>query len=265
MASFTEVPRIMAGQAVEGAKGAIKGIGRSAYNAGSMALNPFGQNPVANYIDKKTGISDKVNRITSPSNTAQTIGGYLPDAAMLLAPGGVAEEGAKLLPNTASAGRKFEQVFKAVGDKPVNIDAAAPAALRAAELQRARFSTPPVMGRVLQRLSPGAEPVGFREASDLATNAGKLSAAEKISIKGPMQGQVNALAKALRESNQGAADAAGVGDVYKSAVNEYRRAMTIQGVKDTAKDLATSTAVKWLAGSAGLGAGAYAAHRMLGD
>ena len=178
---------------------------------------------------------------------------------MLLAPGGVAEEAGKLLPNTVSAGRKFETVAKAIGSNPVNIDAAAPAALRAAELKASKFTTPPVMNRVLQRLSPGAEPVGFREASDLATNAGKLSAAEKISIKGPMQGQVNALAKALRESNQAAAESAGVGDVYKSAVNEYRRAMKIQGVKDTTGEFAKSTAAKYIAGAT-LGAGGLAAY-----
>lgn len=241
--SFSGVARIMGKQAIEGAKGAVKGLAKSAYDAGSMAINPFGQNPVANYIDSKTGISDKVNRITSPSNTAQKVGGYIPDAAMMLAPGGVAEEAGKLIPSAERAGGNLEKIFKAVGNKPVNIDAAAPSALRAAELQRARFSTPPVMGRVLQRLSPGADPVGFREASDLATNAGKLSAAEKISIKGPMQGQVNALAKALRESNQAAADQAGVGDAYKQAINEYRRAKQLEGAKDTAVKIAKHAAL----------------------
>jgi len=243
MQSITEVPRIMGRQAIEGAKGAVKGLAKSAYDVGSMALNPLGMNPIANYVDSKTGISDKVNRITSPSNTAQRVGSYIPDAAMLLAPGGVAEQAGKFIPNAERAGANLEKVFKAVGNAPVNIDSAAPAAIRAAELKASRFTTPPVMTRVLQRLSPGAEPVGFREASDLATNAGKLSAAEKISIKGPMQGQVNALAKALRESNQAAADAAGVGDVYKDAITEYRRAKQLEGAKDTAIKIAKHAAL----------------------
>lgn len=264
-ATFSGVARTMGNQAVEGAKGIIKGIGRSVADTAGAVINPMGGNPIANAIERKTGIGEKIHNITTPSNTAQTVGSYIPDAAMLLAPGGVAEQGGKLLPNVESAGQKFEKVFQAVGKRPVNIDAAAPAALRAEELRQAKFTTPPVMTRVLNRLSPGADPVGFREASDLATNAGKLSAAEKMSIKGPMQGQLNALARALRESNQAAADAAGVGDVYKSAVGEYRRAMKIQGAKDTMGKIATSTAAKWLAGAAGLGAGGYAARKVLGD
>ncbi len=264
-ATLGGIARTFVNQGVEGAKGIIKGIGRSVADTAGAVLNPMGGNPIANAIEKKTGIGEKIHNITTPSNTAQTVGSYLPDAAMLLAPGGIAEEGGKLLPNAASAGQKFEKVFQAVGKAPVNIDRAAPAALRAEELRQAKFTTPPVMTRVLGRLSPGAEPVGFREASDLATNAGKLSAAEKMSIKGPMQGQVNALAKALRESNQAAADAAGVGKEYTGAVNEYRRAMKIQGAKDTMGKIATSTAAKWLAGTAGLGAGAYAAKKVLGD
>ena len=68
MASFTEVPRIMGGQAIEGAKGAVKGLARSIYDTGSMALNPFGMNPIANAIDKKRespkrSIGSRVHRI----------------------------------------------------------------------------------------------------------------------------------------------------------------------------------------------------------
>lgn len=82
-------------------------------------------------------------------------------------------------------------------------------------------------------------------------------------VKPQMQAQVNALAKALRESNQTAADSAGVGDLYKSGIDEYRRAMKIQGVKDTAGKIAKSTAARAIASGIGGGIAGAATYRAL--
>ena len=256
------VARIMGSQALEAGKGAIKGIGRSIADTGSMVLNPFGQNPVANYIESKTGIGQKIHNATEPTNTAQRIGGYVPDVAMALAPGGLAEQAGKLLPNVASAGRKFDIVQSAMKGFPINIDAAAPAALRADELRRASFARPPILKNVLERLSPGAPPSTFRETTDLASGAGKLSTMENMRIKPAMQRQVNSLAQALKDSNQAAADAQGVGDIFRDANNEYRRAMKIQGFKDKTGELAKTVAAKAIAGAAGGGIGGYVGYRI---
>ncbi len=243
---------------IEVGKGAIKGIGRSVYDVGHAIFNPFGQNPVANYIESKTGIGQKIENATEPSNTAQRMGSYLPDAAMMLLPGGAVSQTEKLLPNVESAGRKFGIVQNAMKGLPVNIDAAAPAAMRAEELRNASFARPPILKNVLNRLSPGANPSTFRETSDLASNAGKLSTQESMRIKPAMQAQVNALAQALKDSNQAAADAQGVGDVYKSAINEYRRAKKIEGVKDTAVGIAK----KYLIPAAAAGAAGTVGYRV---
>jgi hypothetical protein len=239
-------------------KGVIKGIGRSIYDTGSAVINPMGNNPVANYIDSKTGISKKIHDITEPSNMTQRISGYLPDVAMSLIPGGAVEQAGKMLPNVESAGRKFGIVQNAMKGIPVNIDAAAPAALRAEELRQASFARPPILKNVLGRLSPGAEAPTFRETSDLASNAGKLSTQESMRVKPQMQAQVNALAQALKESNQAAADAQGVGDVYKSAIDEYRRAKKIEGAKNRAVEIAK----KWLIPAAATGAAGTVGYKI---
>ncbi len=241
------VAKTFINQGVEGAKGALKGAARTVYDLGSTVL-PMPQ-----------AVGDKVHKMTEPTGTAQTVGSYLPDAAMMLMPGGALEQGAKLLPSAERAGMKLGQVAKAVGSAPVNIDAAAPAALRAQELSEAAFSRPKVLKTVLNRLSPGADPVGWQEASDLATNAGKLSAKESQALKGPMAGQVKQLAKALRESNQAAADQAGVGDLYKGAITEYRRAKKLGEAGDAAIRVAKKAIIPAVAGAAG-----YSAYKEFG-
>ncbi len=253
------VARTMGSQALEAGKGAIKGIGRSIADTGSMVFNPFGQNPVANYIESKTGIGQKIHNATEPANLPQRIGSYIPDVAMAIA---APETAGKLLPNVASAGRKFDIVQGAMKGLPVNIDAAAPAALRADELRRASFARPPILKNVLERLSPGANPSTFRETTDLGSAAGKLSAQENMRITPAMQRQVDLVSKALKDSNQAAADANGVGDIFRSANNEYRRAMKIQGVKDKAGELAKTVAAKAVAGAAGGGIGGYLGYKL---
>lgn len=259
------VIRSMPSAGLDVGKGIIKGIGRSIYDTGSAVINPMGNNPIANYIDSKTGISKKVHDITEPSNITQRISGYLPDVAMTLIPGGAATQTGKLLPDVESAGRKFGIVQNAMKGIPVNIDAAAPAALRAEELRQASFARPPILKNVLNRLSPGANPSTFRETSDLASNAGKLSTQESMRVKPAMQAQVNALAQALKESNQAAADAQGVGDVYKSAINEYRRAKKIEGVKDTAISIAKKYLIPAAAAGVAGGVGYKIARGLGGD
>ncbi len=240
------VARTFVNQGIEGAKGAAKGIGRTVYDL-SKTISPL---PIP------AGLDQRIHNATEPTGTAQTVGSYLPDAAMMFAGGAGA---AKLLPNAERAGLKLAQVAKAVGTSPVNIDAAAPAALRAQQLSESAFSRPKVLKTVLNRLSPGADPVGWQEASDLASNAGKLSTKETATLKGPMAGQVKQLAKALRESNQAAANQAGVGDLYKGAITEYRRAKKLGEAGDAAIRVAKKSIIPAVAGAAG-----YSAYKEFG-
>ena len=244
---------------LETGKGAAKELGSTAYNlATGPAAGPLGM--AAGYAGRKLGITPKVEAATEPSNTSQQIGKYGAMAGEMLAP---IPKALKILPSTEHAGEGLNAVMNTVGrSTPVDISGTAPSAIRAQELRNASFARPPVLRNVLDRLAPGAEPTTFRESSDLATAAGKLSANETARLKGPMFGQVSALAKSLREANQGAADAAGVGDLYRNSINEYRQAKKLEGIADTAGELAKKTATRYVLGGVGLGAG-YGIYRHL--
>jgi hypothetical protein len=80
-----------------------------------------------------------------------------------------------------------------------------------------------------------------------------------------MKRQVSMLAEALANENQRIATEGGVGDIYNKAMREYRNAKHLEGISGIAKDIAKSTAMKYVLGSTGLGAGYYAAKKLLGD
>ena len=94
------------------------------------------------------------------------------------------------------------------------------------------------------------------ESRDFATAAGKLSVAEKMATNPQMHAQVSALAKALSEANEEVAVRAGVGDVYRKAIREYRTVMKIRGVKDKTGELAEKYALHAL-GAGAVGAAVY--------
>src|SRR6185369_2291812 len=119
--------------------------------------------------------------------TAEVIGHGLAGGAVAATPEiiGAGKAAIRAIPNAERAGLKFDQVHAAMGDKPVDISAAKPAITRAQELNDAAFFRPKILQRVGQRLEPGQPPVTFRESSDLASNAGGLSAEEHASIRPP--------------------------------------------------------------------------------
>ncbi len=194
------------------------------------------------------------------ANIPEIIGTAGALALMSKAPEGV-QRIRGMIPSAERAGANFQRVMAAAKDQPIDTSAAGDAALRAHELGEAGASGPPkVLSKFLKRTTePGSSPMTFEEGRDFQSNAGRLSAKESMASNPQMKAQVSALAKALADANQAAAERAGVGDVYKDAMNEYRRAIKIQGIKDTTGEFAKSTAAKYIAGAA-LGAGGVAAY-----
>lgn len=239
----------------EAGKGALKQVGRDAYDlATSPAVGPLG--PAAGYLANKVGIDQKVQTATEPSNDLQRAGSYGTTGAEMALP---LPKALEALPNIERAGQNFNLVQNAMKGLPVNIDAAAPSILRAQELAKnASTWRPPVMRNLLNRISPGALQPTFREATDLGTEVGKLSASEAQRMKGPMGGAVKQTAKALSGATQEAANQGGVGDIYKQAVDEYRRAKALEAAKD-----ATIKTVKRIAIPAAIGVTGYGAYRGL--
>lgn len=243
----------------EGAKGMLKQAGRDAYGIVSSPATPvIGTGLTIAKALGHHGIEDRVQQATEPSNDLQRAGGYGMTAGEMALP---LPKGLNMIPNAARAGENFNLVQNIMKGLPVNIDAAAPSVLRAQELAKASSWRPPVMRNILTRLAPGAEQPTFREATDLGTEVGKLSSSEAQKMKGPMGGQVKQTAKALSGANQAAAEQGGVGDIYKQAVDEYRRAKAIEAAKDAAIKTAKRIAIP-----AAVGATGYEVYRgLMGD
>lgn len=137
---------------------------------------------------------------------------------------------ADMVPNSARAGRNFQAVENAVGrNTPVDINKAYAPLIRAQELAGTGATAPKVVTSLNDRLtSAGASPLTYGESRDFASNAGNLAVQDKLNTNKMMGSQVKALAKALDEQNEAAANAAGVGDQYRSAMQEYRNASRLK-------------------------------------
>lgn len=172
-----------------------------------------------------------------------------------------------MVPSAERVGQKFQRVNEAVGKVPVDLTKASEPIFGAHQLERTGSGAPPaVITKLSERLPQhGGAPVPFEESRLFQSNAGRLSTAEQMAAKPQMQRQVSLLAKALADENARVAEEGGVGPLYQSAMNEYRRAMKLQGMKEGAADIAKKVAVRALLPAAGVGAGYYGARKLLGE
>lgn len=160
-----------------------------------------------------------------------------------------------MIPSAERAGQKFKLVEQTVGrNTPVTPSApATQTAIRADELRQAGHTAPKVMRDFSKKsMFPGADPLTWRSSRDFQSAAGKLSTSESKAMTGPMGAQVKQLAKALSEQNQAVADQAGVGHLYKEAMTEYRKAMTMKAAGKRTADVAKKVAIASVLGYTGL-------------
>lgn len=171
-------------------------------------------------------------------------------------------------PSTEEAGKLFEPVLARVGDQPVDVSKFAQPALRAREFNANTGATyPPVLKKAMGFIGPTTEPMTFRVARDLESETGRRAAMAAVAPRGLapiMQAQVAGLGSGLRNATEEVAERGGVGDAYRDALAKYRRAATIQGAWEQAKDIAggsaAKTALKWV----GLPAAGAAVAKLLG-
>lgn len=256
--SWGGLTRTIGRQALEGGKGAAKG-------AFELLGSPGAAHPAAfpGGYEQKEPLPFARALSRPPSNTAQEIGSYIPTALSLAVPARAAME---RIPNLERAGQKFETVMQAARRVPLDLAKASEPAIEAHNLSEAGATMPKIMNRFLQRTtSPGSEPLTYEQGRRFASNAGRLSTQESLSSNPMMQRQVSALARALGDANEKAAEQAGVGALYRDAMTEYRHGMALRGAKDTAVALAKSTAAKYVLGGLGLGAGYGAYHKLTGE
>ena len=178
--------------------------------------------------------------VSSPLQAAKDIvGGGLQAATMpglVIAPEG-AEAAAEMIPSTARAGRKFEEVMGAARDVPIRAGGPAAEAMRGKEIAGRGGQLPKILRDFVRRTSDvEAPPITYEEARDFYTNA-RLAMSEYLQTKPNMWRQVTIFKNALGEALQDAANAAGKGSEYKSAMTEYRRAANLKKLATAAAGL----------------------------
>jgi hypothetical protein len=155
------------------------------------------------------------------------------------------------IPSATRAGKGFEAVMQGAGHAPIDTSKITPIVSRGLELGDRGASVP----KVVSDFANHPQPVTYQAGRDFASNAGRLSATEAQAANPAMARQVALLAKALDEANEGAAQSAGLGNEYRLAMTEYRRAMQMRN--------AGKTAVKVGLGMAGTGLAAKLAREAL--
>lgn len=165
----------------------------------------------------------------------------------------VASNVVEKIPTEAKAGLKFDAVAAKANAVPVNTAAADAIVARAQELRSRGSTLPKVLNDFIKARKEGAPDVTYEAGRDFSSNAGALSTRETTAMNAKMQRQVAQFSNAMKEANREAAVKVGMGDMYDSAMKEFRQAKTI---KQTGKVLA-----KW--GVAGIGA--IEAYRLYHD
>lgn len=250
------------------AKGFGKGTAHTALDLGSFVgglqnpFNPAGGN-VRDAIDALYGMPGLSNTAfsaardaTAYANTPQAIGGGLEGLAEMAVPVG---EAAAAIPTTAKAGAKFQAVMGAA--KNVAVDMAKPGdvALRISQLAERGGSMPKAVRDLLKRATdPAKGPITYQEARDFASNISRISADEFNRLTPVIKREMGDLRVSLNGAIAQAAEKAGKGAEYKSAMREYAHAMQIRDAMDSVLEGAKK-ALPW---ATGVGAGTYAINKL---
>jgi len=165
-----------------------------------------------------------------------------------------------MIPNAERAGKNFETVMQHAKDVPLDTGKFQTPLLRSQELREAGASMPGVLNKALKRTTtPGAEPLTYGKGRDISSIAGRLSGEENARMVPQMRGALNRFARGISDANREAAYKAGVGEIYDSAMNEYRRAMKMQDIGEAFGKGAkrAARAVPWALGAGAGGAVGY--------
>lgn len=234
----------------------------------AVGLDPM--RPIASIPAALSGAASGLgNLVTHPIETAKNIGGSLMDAvkrgSAAVDAGNIPEafqsagemygmakpvtEGIgavadKVIPSTARAGLKFERVMNAAKDAPIDTSSAEDILSRAQELRQRGSTMPKVLNDFAKNRTaatgdfmgvPVTDPMTYEVGRDFASNAGRLSARETMAANPQMQRQVAQFSNAMKTANRDAAASVGMGDLYDSAMKEYRQAKTLQDMGDVIK------------------------------
>lgn len=183
----------------------------------------------------------------APDTVAAKVGGLAPTVAEMAIPAGGTVKAGKaaigLIPTTAKAGAKFENVMAAAKNVPLDVKEVGNVALRINQLAERGGSMPMAVRKILNRMTdPNKAAMTYEEGRDFASNISRLSANEYGRLTPAVAREVAGLRVALNQANANAAKAAGKMDEYKSAMREYAQAMRLREAIDKSLKVAKKAA-----------------------
>lgn len=233
--------------------GAAKGAAHTALDIGQTAVNAGvipGQIPGAPNAAVRAGME-----ATPYSNLGQQVGGGLETVAELAMP---LTKAVEAIPSAARAGKAFQEVMGAAKQVPIDVSEPGNVALRIADLAQrgggTQWGPPPVRQFIQYVTDPKKPAMTYEVARDFASNISRLSAKDLASIPPAVMREIGNLRMTLNKSVADAANVAGKGSEYASAMTEYAKAKRLQGVLD---DIAAGAqrAVPYLGAGAAFGSG----------
>lgn len=225
---------------------AMAGIG-----AGMGMLNAIGDKLGLNIADKARAKGGQV--LGGP--IAPRPAGLLAEGTEIPTLGQSIGQGVKdAFPSKQRAGLLYDQVGKAVGESPVDLSAARKTALEMKEMASDGGSGLPRVARAVLRRTEENGQVPWDSARRMASNSGRLSAGEMMNLNPAMRAKVAQLASDLSKANAAAAEQAGVGQQYQTAMKGYRQAAQLGAIKDAAKGIAKDKVVRGGIGLLGIDA-----------
>ena len=169
-------------------------------------------------------------------------GGILAGGELL----GGAKNLGELIPSRARAGDMFESLNTQLANHPAPLNAALKPLQRITEIGERGSVLPPAVNKLLVR-SQAIEPMTFPEARDYQASLSDLSRSDKLAMNGRVRGALSQLNKGLYQDLRDSASQAGQGDVFDSAMRQYRQASRIN---NTAKNVAKYGAAAAIGGGA---------------
>lgn len=160
----------------------------------------------------------------------------------------------RALPSASRAAKNFDLVDAKAAKVPINPAAADAIAARSKELSSRGATLPKVLRDYIRERGANPDEITYEVARDFAKNAGRLSSAERQMANPEMKKLTGNFYNALKDANREAAVKVGMGKLYDSAINEFRRASNIADKTAIAwkwtKKIAAATAVGATAGAA---------------
>lgn len=173
------------------------------------------------------------------------------------------------IPSFERAGAAFKDVSAAAGKVPVDLNEPAATAFRLMELRDSGNYMPRSVAKFLQEATDPSKPaMTYDRVRDFASTASRLSVDEYNRMTPNVQRLVGQFARQLNDAAGDAAGSVGKQQAFEAAMQEWRSAAKLAGMKQGARSLGAKMATgaaMGAAGAAGAGLVAYPFRHTLYD